>query len=36
MLSTARARFTGCIEKATNWEDFMAALERNHCVLAPW
>eukprot|EP00887_Chlorella_sp_A99_P003715 scaffold7.g3715.t1 len=36
LLAAARARFDASIARATNWEDFMAALERNQCVLAPW
>ncbi len=36
MLARAREAFDACIEKALNWDDFMAALERKHMVLAPW
>lgn len=36
MLAKARAQFDASIETATEWEPFMAALERNHMCLAPW
>lgn len=36
LLTSARARFDASVERATNFEDFMAALDRNHMVLAPW
>lgn len=36
MYARARAAFDGCIEVAYTWDDFMAALERKHMVLAPW
>ena len=36
MLVAAQSRFDECVEKATNWDDFMAALNRKHMVLAPW
>lgn len=36
MLAAAKSRFDACVEKATNWDDFMAALNRKHMVLAPW
>ena len=36
MLQRARVAFDACVERATNWEDFMAALERKHMVLTPW
>lgn len=36
MLAKAKTKFDACIETAYNWEDFMAALDRNHMVLAPW
>ncbi len=36
MLARARAEFDSCIEKALTWDDFMAALDRKHMVLAPW
>jgi len=36
MLASAKARFDACIERATNWDDFMAALDRKHMVLTPW
>lgn len=36
MLSAAEKDFKACIEKAASWEDFMAALERGHMVIAPW
>ena len=36
MLQRARETFDACIERATNWDDFMAALERKHMVLTPW
>jgi len=36
MLSRAKEAFDACIERVTNWNDFMAALERKHMVLAPW
>lgn len=28
LLESARARYDACMETATNWEDFMAALDR--------
>jgi prolyl-tRNA synthetase len=36
MLAAARARFDACVERASTWDEFMAALERRHMVLAPW
>jgi prolyl-tRNA synthetase len=36
MFTKAKATFDGCLEKATNWDDFMAAIDRKHMVLAPW
>ena len=36
MYAKARAEFDGCIERVTTWDDFMAALGRNHMALAPW
>jgi len=36
LYARARTAFDGCVERAYNWEDFMAALERKHMVLAPW
>ena len=36
MLAAAKSRFDACVERATTWEDFMAALDRKHMVLAPW
>jgi hypothetical protein len=36
MLSAARQRYESCLEKVTNWDDFMAALNNRHMVLAPW
>lgn len=36
MLQRAREKFDSCIERATNWDDFMQALERKHMVLTPW
>ena len=36
MLERARGNFNACLERATNWEGFMAALDRKHMVLAPW
>lgn len=36
LLSKAREEFDSCIETATTWDDFMAALDRKHMVLAPW
>ncbi|KAL4441883.1 hypothetical protein ABPG77_003799 [Micractinium sp. CCAP 211/92] len=36
MYARARAAFDASIEVAYTWDDFMAALERKHMVLAPW
>lgn len=36
MLAAAQSRFDACIERASTWGEFMAALERRHMVLAPW
>ena len=36
MLARARAQFDSSIERALTWEDFKAALDRKHMVLAPW
>eukprot|EP00889_Picochlorum_renovo_P003643 jgi/Picre1/30673/NNA_006034.t1 len=36
MLERARKQFDECTEMATNWDDFMAALDRKHMCLAPW
>jgi len=36
MLAAAQARFDACLERATTWDAFAAALERKHMVLAPW
>lgn len=36
MLASARQRYDACMDKATTWEAFMAALEARHMVLAPW
>ncbi len=36
MLAAAGKEFADCIEKAVTWDEFMAALERGHMVLAPW
>jgi prolyl-tRNA synthetase len=36
LLAAASERFNACVDKATNWDDFMAALNNKHMVLAPW
>lgn len=36
MLERAKRDFDACIERATTWDEFMAALDRKHMVLAPW
>ncbi|PSC73094.1 prolyl-tRNA synthetase [Micractinium conductrix] len=36
LFTKARAAFDGCVETALTWDDFMAALDRKHMVLAPW
>jgi prolyl-tRNA synthetase len=36
MLERARAEHAQCIEQVSSWDDFMAALGRNHCCLVPW
>lgn len=36
MFTKAKEEFDSCIEVVYNWEDFMAALGRNHMALAPW
>ncbi len=36
MYAKARAEFDSCIERVTSWDEFMAALGRNHMALAPW
>jgi len=36
MLARARGDFEAARETCTTWEEFTAALDRNHMVLAPW
>ena len=36
MLTARRAELEECIERATTWDGFTAALGRRHAVLAPW
>jgi prolyl-tRNA synthetase len=36
MLAARRRELDECIETATTWDDFMAALGRRHAVMAPW
>lgn len=36
MLERARKEFDESIEKATTWDEFTAALERDHMCLTPW
>mmetsp|Transcript_32826 Transcript_32826/g.93157 ORF Transcript_32826/g.93157 Transcript_32826/m.93157 type:complete len:545 (-) Transcript_32826:388-2022(-) len=36
MLARAREEHSTCVEKVTTWDEFMAALSRKRCVLAPW
>ncbi len=36
MLAAKQAAFDACLETATDWEGFMAALDRRHMCLAPW
>ena len=36
MYAGACAEFEACKESATTWDQFMAALDRRHMVLAPW
>ena len=36
MLARSTAEFEECMETATTWDEFMAALDRKHMVLAPW
>ena len=36
MLAARQAEFDACLETATEWDAFMAALDRKHMVLAPW
>jgi len=36
MLRKAREESSGCIETVTTWDEFIAALDRKHMVLAPW
>ena len=36
MFQRASAKFEECTETATTWEEFMAALDRKHMVMAPW
>jgi prolyl-tRNA synthetase len=36
MYARARSAFDACVERAHTWDEFMAALERKHMVLAPW
>lgn len=36
MLASKQAAFDACLETATDWDGFMAALNRRHMVLAPW
>lgn len=36
MLLSARQRYQSCLEQATSWDAFMAALNNKHMVLAPW
>jgi len=36
MFATASAEFDSCRETAWDWDQFTAALNRRHMVLAPW
>lgn len=36
MYAKARTEYDACIERATTLDDFKAALNRKHMVLAPW
>jgi hypothetical protein len=36
MLAAARERYQGSLEKVTSWDEFIAALNNKHMVLAPW
>ena len=36
MYARARRDFDACVERAATWDEFMAALDRKHMVLAPW
>ena len=36
LYSKAKETFSGCLEQVTSWDDFMAALDRKHMILAPW
>ena len=36
MYVKAKAEMDRSIEKVTTWDDFVAAIERKHLVLAPW
>ena len=36
MFARASEEFEACKESASTWEEFMAALDRRHMVLAPW
>lgn len=36
MLAKAKKEFDSCIDVAYNWDDFKAALGKQHMVLAPW
>ena len=36
LYAKARAAYDACLEKVTTWEEFTAALDRKHMVLAPW
>jgi hypothetical protein len=36
MFATASAEFDACRETAWDWDQFTAALDRRHMVLAPW
>ena len=36
MYSKAAERYEACKEVAYTWDEFVAALNRKHMVLAPW
>ena len=36
LLAAAKSRFDASLSTCTTWEDFMAALDNKHMVLAPW
>ena len=36
MYKRAHEEFWACVEKVTTWDDFVAALSRQHMALAPW